>query len=76
MMSIRAGDRVGDAHLLTVLPETNAIRVSKQLEGSFYGQFGGHKITVPDDPLLRPSDALLEMHMREFESVERRMSVA
>ena len=65
-----------DAHLLTVLPEKNIIRVNKQLGSSFYSQFDGHQIQVPKNPLLRPNDELLEMHMREFESVERRMSAA
>ncbi len=65
-----------DAHLLTVLPENNIIRVNKQFIRSFYGQFNGQSIAVPEDPLLRPNDELLEMHMREFESVERRMSAA
>lgn len=65
-----------DSHLLTVLPESNFMRISKQLEGSFYEQFDGQRITVPDDPLLRPNDELLEMHMREFESAERRVFAA
>lgn len=65
-----------DAHLLTILPEKNVIRVNKQLGSSYYGQFDGHRIQVPTNPLLRPNEELLEMHMREFESVERRMSAA
>ena len=65
-----------DAHLLTVLPEKNTMRISKQLENTFYGQFSGQGIRVPEDPLLRPNDELLEMHLREFESVERRSDAA
>ncbi len=63
-----------DAHLLTVLPEKNVIRTSKKLSRSIYGQFDGSKIRVPADPALRPSDELLDVHMREFESIERRPS--
>lgn len=62
-----------DAHLITVLPEKNTIRVGKQLKGSYYWQFDRRKINIPSDPLLRPNDVLLEMHMREFESIERHL---
>ena len=65
-----------DSHLLTVLPEKRVMRISQQLENSFYGQLHGRRIRVPEDPLLQPSDELLEMHMREFESIEKRFFAA
>jgi len=65
-----------DSHLLTVQPERNLIRVSKRLEGTFYGQLDGQRIRVPDDPQLRPNDELLDMHMREFEQVEKHLGAA
>lgn len=65
-----------DAHLLTVLPDKNVIRIGKRLEGTFYEQFSGRKIHVPKDPQLRPDETLLEMHLREFELVEKTLFVA
>ena len=65
-----------DSHLLTVQPRKNLIRVSKRLGGTFYGKLEGMQIRVPDDPQLRPNEDLLEMHMHEFELVERYLFVA
>lgn len=62
-----------DACLLTVLPEKNTMRVSKRIAHSLYAQLDGRKIRVPDNPLARPDDELLEMHMRRFEHAERQL---
>lgn len=64
-----------DAHLLTVLPESNIIRVSRPIIQSFYGELNGRKITVPEDPTKQPSDELLDAHRKEFEAIEKRLSM-
>lgn len=61
-----------DSHLITVLPETNVLVTSRRLENTFYAQFNGQKISVPKMPECKPDDRLLEIHMREYESIERR----
>lgn len=60
-----------DSYLPTVEPESNILVVSKRITASIYGQLDGMRITTPKDPLLKPNDALLEMHMREFHSIEK-----
>ena len=65
-----------DAHLLTILPEQHIIRTGTYLERSAYHQLDGSKIATPKDSNLKPSDDLLELHMREFESSERQIKAA
>ena len=65
-----------DSHLVTILPEKKVMRISQQLENSYYAQLHGRRISVPEDPLLQPNDGLLDMHMREFESIEKRFFAA
>lgn len=59
-----------DSHLITVMPDSNLIKVSHRLESSPYGAFDGRRIAVPKDPKLRPDDYRLELHCQEFESIE------
>lgn len=60
-----------DSHLMTVEPESNRIVVSKRLQSTLYEQLDGKLISVPKDSCLRPNDELLEMHMREFGTIEK-----
>ena len=50
------------------------VRVGSRLRGTGYEELDGIVLSVPRRPELRPSDALLDFHLREFESVERRRS--
>ena len=60
-----------DSHLITVTPKDNVIRIGHSLGGSRYQRLEGLRVATPKDPALKPSDVLLDMHMRAFETVER-----
>lgn len=61
-----------DSHLITIKPQTNTVVTSTRLQHTVYAEFDGSTISTPKAPEFRPDDSLLEIHLKEYESIERR----
>ena len=63
-----------DSHLLTVLPDSFEVRVSNAVTDAGYKELDGQRIRLPKAKAHRPSEALLELHAREYELVQRKLA--
>ncbi len=53
-----------DQGLIAINPENRGVMVSRSLKNSEYWNLNGLTLRVPVDPITRPSDQLLEVHMK------------
>ena len=63
-----------DSHLLTVLPDSFKIQVSEAVRDKAYQDLDGCTIRLPKNKGQRPSEKLLELHAREYESVQGKLA--
>ena len=60
-----------DSHLMTVLPDSFEIVVSEVVKEHLYRELDGKRITAPSNASERPSEYLLDLHAREFKSIQK-----
>lgn len=56
-----------DAYLISVNPHTFTLAVSDSIRSSFYSNYDGVKVNVPEDKSLQPDRKSLELHFRQFQ---------
>lgn len=64
-----------DAHLLTVMPNTGTLVVSDFVKDEEYKSLSSRRIHLPSATSCRPDDDLLGIHVRSYNSKQRKLGL-